>query len=553
MTWYTLWYNIPAILTVLFSMAVAWSAWQRRPAPGTRATLHLMGAIVLWSLAAILESTCSTLEAKLFWTGVEYLGFSFESSFWLLMVLDHCGERAWFTLRRLLLLFAIPVLTILLNWTNAFHHLMYTRTWVEPMNGVSTLFVEYGPWYVVLQAFNLLLILSGLLIARRSLASAPPLFKKQLRVFLFSALLPIGFLALFLPYHLILRRLGWVSGIDLHHLRPLIMVLTPLVYLSTAGTLIWGIRRVKLMDVTPIAHRLLLERLPEGVLVLDEQRRIVKLNAAASRFLEIGNEHLGDLLEDSVPAWFHLPDPGKTGEAGEHRVTLPSEDGESLYEVHLIRLELPSRRFAGQMLVIRDLTESLKIIEERERYRFAQYLHDDVGQTLAGAMMQLAKARQLDGEKATERLQIVENLLETALIRARSLAYDHAPAEVKPSLAKLMEEFSSRYGLRVDIEGMEGLASLAKMQSALLFRILRELLFNIVKHAQTKKARVRFARKESSLEVRVEDEGVGFPQPFLGEGFGLPSIREQLSLVGGAMEIRSEKGKGTCVDLKLPL
>lgn len=551
MNWYTApWYNIPAILTVLFSMAVAWSAWQRRPAPGTRATLHLMGAIVLWSLAAILESTCSTLEMKLFWTGVEYLGFSFESSFWLLMVLDHCGERAGFTPRRLALLFTIPVLTVLLNWTNPFHHLLYTRTWVEPMNGIPTLFVEYGPWYVVLQAFNLLLILSGLLIARRSLASAPPLFQKQLRVFLASALLPIAFIALFLPYHLILRRLGWVSGVDKEHLRPLIMILTPLMYLFTASTLIWGIRRVKLMDVTPIAHRLLLERLPEGVLVLDEQRRIVKMNAAASRFLEIDNEHLGDLLEDSVPAWFHLPDPG---EAGEEQLTLPSEDGESLYEVHLIRLELPSRRFAGQMLVIRDLTESLKVIEERERYRFAQYLHDDVGQTLAGAMMQLAKAQQLQGEKAAERLQIVEHLLETALLRARSLAYDHAPTQVKPSLVKLTEEFSSLYGLQVEVDGAEGLDPLAKMQSALLFRILRELLFNVVKHAQTKKARIRLARKDSGLEVRVEDDGIGFSHPFLGEGFGLPSIREQLSLVGGTMDIRSEKGKGTCVDLKLPL
>ena len=93
----------------------------------------------------------------------------------------------------------------------------------------------------------------------------------------------------------------------------------------------------------------------------------------------------------------------------------------------------------------------------------------------------------------------------------------------------------------------------------LLFRAVRELLFNVLKHSQANRARVCMRRAGGHLEVIVEDKGVGFAPDELGgssgkiEGFGLFSIRERLNYFGGRMEIESIRGEATRVILTLPL
>ena len=94
--------------------------------------------------------------------------------------------------------------------------------------------------------------------------------------------------------------------------------------------------------------------------------------------------------------------------------------------------------------------------------------------------------------------------------------------------------------------------------AGLLFRAVRELLGNVLKHAQTLSAKVVLRRSGDQVEIAVEDHGVGFdphatvPSPAQG-GFGLFSVREQIHRLGGTMEIASELGRGTRVTLRLPL
>jgi signal transduction histidine kinase len=93
----------------------------------------------------------------------------------------------------------------------------------------------------------------------------------------------------------------------------------------------------------------------------------------------------------------------------------------------------------------------------------------------------------------------------------------------------------------------------------LLFRAVRELLFNVLKHAQTSRARVRLHRDGDHVRLAVEDNGVGFAPDRLCassakiEGFGLFSIRERLNYFHGRMEINSVPGQGTTVILTIPL
>jgi signal transduction histidine kinase len=90
----------------------------------------------------------------------------------------------------------------------------------------------------------------------------------------------------------------------------------------------------------------------------------------------------------------------------------------------------------------------------------------------------------------------------------------------------------------------------------LLSQLLRELLFNVVKHAETKRARIVARRLGSSILISVEDEGAGFDPTVLETdgttGLGLAAVRERLELVGGDVMVASEPGHGTSVTIVIP-
>jgi signal transduction histidine kinase len=120
-------------------------------------------------------------------------------------------------------------------------------------------------------------------------------------------------------------------------------------------------------------------------------------------------------------------------------------------------------------------------------------------------------------------------------------------------------------GLRVSFEDDEESKPLDQAVSILLFRAIRELLTNIIKHSKAKNARVSLSRDENSLRVCVEDDGRGFDingssvdgggavSAGGSAGFGLFSIREQLDRIGGTMHITSAPGQGCRIVLTAPL
>jgi signal transduction histidine kinase len=129
----------------------------------------------------------------------------------------------------------------------------------------------------------------------------------------------------------------------------------------------------------------------------------------------------------------------------------------------------------------------------------------------------------------------------------------------EPAMGWLADHMQQEYGLAVTVEDDDQPKPLDNEARVLLFRAVRELLFNVLKHAQASCAKVCMLREDEHLRVIVEDNGVGFAPDKLGapagkiEGFGLFSIRERLNYFGGHMEIDSIPGQVTRVILTLPL
>lgn len=204
-----------------------------------------------------------------------------------------------------------------------------------------------------------------------------------------------------------------------------------------------------------------------------------------------------------------------------------------------------------------ELTEA----EERERRRLAALLHDGLQQQLVAMRFQLDTLGRsctdgLSRSVVTELVKLAEETIRTS----RSLAIELSPPllhqeGLAAALAWLAQTKSEKYGLVVRVEADEDASPADDRIKVLMFQAARELLFNVVKHAETDHARLALRRSDGEIELEVSDEGCGFDLAGLAaaaDGFGLLSIRERAELLGATVEVDSAAGRGTRVSLRWP-
>jgi PAS domain S-box-containing protein len=203
--------------------------------------------------------------------------------------------------------------------------------------------------------------------------------------------------------------------------------------------------------------------------------------------------------------------------------------------------------------------------EERERRRVAEVIHDHLQQLLSVARINLGMALgRVRTASVRQHLGDADDLLAESLEVTRSLTAELSPAILHRSglaaaLRWLGRWYQERFGVEVAVEA-EPEADIGYDTRVALFRAVRELLFNVVKHAKVEKARVQLDRAgDRRLRIVVSDEGVGFDPELLraGEwtdrGFGLTSLRERLELLGGRLEVDSAPGQGASFTIIAPL
>jgi PAS domain S-box-containing protein len=210
---------------------------------------------------------------------------------------------------------------------------------------------------------------------------------------------------------------------------------------------------------------------------------------------------------------------------------------------------------------LQELAAELELAEQRERRRLAMILHDGLQQILVAAKLNLGVlSRAGDLPAATKE---ISGLINEAIEMSRSLTAELGPpmlfrSGMGASLRWLVRWFHERHHLTVKLTAPEEMAPMPEEVSILLFRSVRELLFNVVKHAGSAVSFVDVVQREGWIRVSVSDEGAGFdPTQIRGEGgssggFGLFSISERLGFLGGKMEMDSALGRGSRFILTVP-
>ena len=269
-------YSFFFLVTALVSFFVALLAWRRRTVKGALELAWLMIAAGIGSFWIIFETAALTPTDKVLWSKLEYVGGIATPVLYLIFVLRFTGKDKLISVKNILLLFIIPLITLLLTITNEKHNLIWSGfSSISAETNLMEYFHGIGFWIGHIAYTYLMLLLSTILLFRFLMRRARA-FRSQGWIVLIGGLFP------WIVSGLYLSGFSPVAGLDL----------APVSITLSGSLAAYAIFNIRLLDLVPVARETLVETLQDGILAIDAQNRIQDINKAAISFLGIRNKHI---------------------------------------------------------------------------------------------------------------------------------------------------------------------------------------------------------------------------------------------------------------------
>jgi PAS domain S-box-containing protein len=372
----------------------------------------------------------------------------------------------------------------------------------------------------------------------------------------------------------------------------------PISALSIPGIAVVNLMIVVVVLLTSLADRLqkqkalldeLFEQAPQAVALMGVDHRILRVNQEFSRvFGYSSQEALGQRISELIAGEEGREEEQKYADfvAQGRRVDAEGvrrrKDGSSLY-VSMVRVpvRLPNRQVAIYA-IYRDISEHKQAeaalrqtnerlqklsrrlfqVQEDERRHLARELHDQMGQALTAAKLNLQAAQRLEEWSLIARkLDDGIAALETLLQQARQISLDLRPPLLDdlglvPALRWYLDQQAQRAGLRIEFFADPALERMSPEIETACFRVAQEGLTNVVRHARAQTVSVELRRTPEALHLVVRDDGIGFDVMTAeqqGVSLGLLGMRERATLLGGEMDCKSAPGRGTEIHAFFPV
>ncbi len=572
-------YLIIAFITLQIGLTI----YFRKSVAGRLPFFFMMLMLSEWTLAAAFESAVNTIPFKLFFSQVEYIGALTAPVFFLRFILTFMEERKLIPGKVFWLLWVIPVTVILLAWLNDYLHIVWKDFSWSPA-GNNILIYHHGPGYYVAAVYSVLLIITGNVLLIRQIVMKPVIYARKAWYTVPASLFPVFTVILYLS------KVNPLEGLDIS---PMGIMFSGIIFLT-------GIIRDELFDIVPVGHRTMIEKLPDGLLVLTRGSHIVDINPAFRNSFGMGPDCIGRELEKVFPSLAE-------------RLRVSERDHDDRFEFHngaddarwydVIKTVLYSRhhRLLGFLLIMRDITirkgnelalkrisDDLKVLNTTKDKLFSIISHDlrSPFNSILGFSNLLIDAydESTDEERkhfarqvktaADGAYRLLENLLVWSNIQRGRITFN--PEEM--DLALLINEVfhtlrpsANEKGIILQNQVENGTMVFADPNMAAT--VFRNLINNSIKFTEKGGlVRISSLRGQNSIDVMVTDTGVGMNEESIGNlfrietmftttgtgsekgtGLGLILCYEFVQMHKGTIKVSSEPGRGSTFTVSLPL
>ena len=563
------------LITAIISLQLVFTVYNMKQIRGRLPFIWMMSLSAVWSLILTFESAAPTIAEKVTLSQFEYFANMGTPLMFLLFILSYDLDQPGRLKHYLWLFWIIPVITIILVFTHQWHQLIWTGFSWSPA-GHNILIYHHGPLFFVAMAYSFGIILLSNILMIRFIRNRPKYYKSR-ALFLLSGSLVALFTGL--VYTL---GLSPVTGLDV----------SPMGTLIAGLIFFWGIAREQLFDLVPFSHQLMIEKLKDGVIVLDNRNFIMDISPVAVNALKAEGQVTGSRIDEIFP--FLMPAVEQTTMEMEFRkeINLGSSPG-AWFEVMRYPLTGPHANFLGSLLILHDITrrkenevQLKKLAEElTDLNRMKDRIYSIISHDLRNPFTSILGFSQLLSESyddysdaqrkhfaenistaSKSAFNLLENLLEWSLMQLGKFSW--SPEQL--SLYNLVSESFTLMNLMAHAKQIELINKIPDGQKVfadrtMLAAILRNLVSNAIKFTP-EGGRIEISSSEmgNTVEITVADNGIGMGEEAIaglfrldnmqtrrgtaaekGTGLGLLLTRDFVEKNHGTIRVTSEPGKGS--------
>jgi PAS domain S-box-containing protein len=341
----TAYYAIALIVTVAVALTLAGVAWRRRSIPGGTYFAFMMLSVAWWAFSYAMEALS---EEPTLWVQLSTLGDCTMPVFFMLFALSYWRPDIRIRLQYQILIWLIPVATIIIALTNGLHGFLLSE--IPPsVENPNILLFEHGPWFYVTMIYDFLTLWVGVVFLFRAATSLSKIYRRQALIVLVAAVIPWIANALFL------FGFSPVPGLNI----------APIMASVTGLLLAFGIVKFQLFKVLPIAKEVVYKQIENGVLVVNSGGIIVDINPATKNMLG-GNVEVGQKLEEVLKNRLKIPFPLPSVH---QRTEASLNDREKPLWLDVVIAPLYDRRnqISGHLIMLNDISERKKAEEAQHR------------------------------------------------------------------------------------------------------------------------------------------------------------------------------------------
>jgi signal transduction histidine kinase len=578
-------YLPPLILAVVVLSALAFFIWQRRSTTSlSLLVFFFILTVIEWSLGYGWQLVATSLPLKILAAKVQYFGIVSAPVLWFIFALQYTGRDKWLTQAKAAQLMVVPMITLLLVWTNEVHGLIWTANRLRSFGSYTMMDMSYGLGFWGHALYSYGLSLYGLILFAQSMIRSPQLYRAQ------AGALVLGGLAIGVGNALFIFGLSPFPSLDL----------TPLTFSFTGAMMTWAIFRFRLLDILPVARDTIIESIGDGVLVMDIQGRVVDLNPAAQLTLDCKpSKILGQPAIEALSQWPALAKYFRNPTETCTEIVLEG----CYYDLRILPLNNRRSHPSGWLAVWRDITERKQAEAELQKAKedaesanqaksafltnMSHELRTPLNAILGYSEMLQGELQDMGHQEFSSDLKtihaagkhllsIISDMLDLSKIEAGKMDLYLETFDLPYLVQEVVTTIQPLVKQNENILQVNCSQDLGSVQTDMTK--LRQVLFNLLSNAAkfTQKGLITLTVSSSGpsapwIEFEIVDTGIGMTseqiqhlfqaftqadvsttRKYGGTGLGLALSQRFCQMMGGEVTVTSEPNKGSIFTVRLP-